>query len=156
MNIKLVIIGFISVFIFFLNSCVSIPKTNGYELILEGEKEYYVEIESVNVIIDRIRENDISTQFEQITETILHNKKTDIGELLSLDICINQRGFYKGLDKYNSIYLLYSLTDETGNVVFKQGYFVNSLKSLEQSVFQCELSEILVKKVNDFLKRRGN
>lgn len=134
--------------------CLSVPKKSGYAYFPQEKTSYVVAINSVNVIVDRVNENDLSEQFEQITESLI-NKGVDFedAEVLNLDICVNQRSFYRGLDKHTSIYMLYSLTDSRENTVFKQGYYAYTDRGLEQSPVQFKLSRRLAKSVNSYLKK---
>ena len=134
--------------------CLSVPKKSGYAHFPQEKTSYVVAINTVNVIVDRVNENDLSEQFEQITESLI-NKGVDFenAEVLNLDICVNQRSFYRGLEKHNSIYMLYSLTDSQENTVFKQGYYAYTDKGLEQSPVQFKLSKRLAKSVNSYLKK---
>ncbi len=139
-----------------LSGCLSIPKKSGYAHFPQEKTSYVVAINTVNVIVDRVNENDLSEQFEQITESLI-NKGVDFenAEVLNLDICVNQRSFYRGLDKHNSIYMLYSLTDSQENTVFKQGYYTYTDNGLEQSPVQYKLSRRLAKSVNSYIKKSG-
>lgn len=137
-----------------LSGCLSIPKKSGYSHLPAQKTNYVVAINTVNVIVDRVNENDLSEQFEQITESLINNSVDfEDAEVLNLDICVNQRSFYKGLDKHNSIYMLYSLTDSLENTVFKQGYYTYTDNGLEQSPVQYKLSKRLAKSVNSYIKK---
>ena len=125
----------LTVLCFLLASCVSIsgiPKEKQYSLVPDDSTDYRVEIDSVVVTKDAVKDNDLALQVYELSKTALADliNKNDNNKTLYLDIEIKQRSYYKGIKQKNSIFLFYSLLDEDGETSFNSSYLITSSDSI--------------------------
>ncbi len=131
-------------------SCASTSRS-GYEILPEQKTSYSVELGSIEVNVEHIEEDVFARQLSQIIESMLSVKPRPSSERLCLDVQINQRAYYENITQYNSIYTIYTLTDENGNCVLKNGIYKKTTDSIASSVLQCSLSEAMSDAVKSFV-----
>lgn len=137
-----------------LTSCVSlsgIPKENHYAAVLADSIDYRIDIDSVLVTKDAVKDNDLAFQVYELTKIALADiiNKNDSNETLCLDIEIKQRSYYKGIKQKNSIFLFYSLLDKDGKTSFSGSYLFTSSDSIESGWVEYKL----VNKINRNIRR---
>ncbi len=137
-----------------LSSCASTSRS-GYEILPEQKTSYSVEIGNIEVNVEHIEEDVLAAQLSQIMESMLAFNGSSDSEKLSLDVQINQRAYYENITQYNSIYTIYTLTDENGNCVLKNGIYKKTTDSIASSVLQCKLSEIMSNSIKSFILKSG-
>lgn len=140
-----------------LTSCVSlsgIPKEKHYATVLSGSTDYRIDIDSVVVTKDAVKDNDLALQVYELTKTALADiiNKSDSNETLYLDIEIKQRSYYKGLRQKNSIFLFYSLLDKEGKTSFNSSYLLTSSDSIESGWIEYKLVNKINRKVRRHLR----
>ena len=140
-----------------LTSCVSlsgIPKEKHYAAVLSGSTDYRIDIDSVVVTKDAVKDNDLALQVYELTKTALADiiNKNDSNETLYLDIEIKQRSYYKGLRQKNSIFLFYSLLDKEGKTSFNSSYLLTSSDSIESGWIEYKLVNKINRKVRRHLR----
>ena len=92
----------LTVLCFLLASCVSIsgiPKEKQYSLVPDDSTDYRVEIDSVGVTKDAVKDNDLALQVYELSKTALADliNKNDNNKTLYLDIEIKQMSYYRGI-----------------------------------------------------------
>ena len=105
---KKTVFACLTVLCFLLASCVSIseiPKEKQYSLVPDDSTDYRVEIDSVIVTKDAVKDNDLALQVYELSKTALADliNKNDNNKTLYLDIEIKQRSYYKGIKQKNSM-----------------------------------------------------
>lgn len=140
-----------------LTSCVSvlgIPKEKHYTAVLSDSTDYRIDIDSVVVTKDAVKDNDLALQVYELTTTALADiiNKSDSNKTLYLDIEIKQRSYYKGLRQKNSIFLFYSLLDKEGKTSFNSSYLLTSSDSIESGWIEYKLVNKINRKVRRHLR----
>lgn len=143
-----------------LTSCVSmfsIPKEKDYFILPEESSEYALSLDSIDVKKDTISDSELISQVQAISTTLLSDlfdKECD--NVLYLNMEIKQRTYYKGIRQQNSIYFVYSLTDEDDKVVFNSSYSLVCSDTIESSTIDYKLIEHMNKRIRSFLKKCEN
>lgn len=148
----------LTVLCFLLASCVSIsgiPKEKQYSLVPDDSTDYRVEIDSVVVTKDAVKDNDLALQVYELSKTALAEliNKNDNNKTLYLDIEIKQRSYYKGIKQKNSIFLFYSLLDEDGKTSFNSSYLITSSDSIESGWIEYKLVNKINRKIRRHLRK---
>ncbi|WP_147615566.1 hypothetical protein [Treponema pectinovorum] len=133
-----------------VSSCASFPKSSVNFILPQTKTEYRITLDEVEVNVEKVFEGDLSNQFWQICQSMLKNSK-NAENALRLSIKINQRSFSKALNEKTSLFMFYTLQDESGNFVFQKGYYKNIANSVLSSSVQHSLCRVLCADVNDYL-----
>ena len=157
---KKVIFCFSLIFCLLLTSCVSlfsIPKEKSYTVLPEESTVYTICIDSIDVKKDTITDSDLIDQVYNISQTLLSDliDKVDNYNVLNLQIELKQRSYFKGIRQQNSIFFVYSLFDEDGNILFNSSYSLVCSDTIESSTLEYKLLNHMNKKIRSFLKKSG-
>jgi hypothetical protein len=111
----------------------------------------------INVIIDRVREENIAGQVETIIQTWLDKKqnydlKTD-GPLF-LDVTMEQRSFIRNVEFYNTIYISCVLRDGEGTVYARENEYITGRRNLVISLEQYRIMKRIMGKLLKDQKKR--
>lgn len=141
-----------------LASCVSvsgIPKEKQYSVLPDSSADYRIEIDSVVVTKDAVKDNDLALQVYELSKTALADiiNKNNSNETLYLDIEIKQRSYYKGIKQKNSIFLFYSLRDEDGKTFFNSSYLLTCSDSIESGWIEYKLVNKINRKIRRHLRK---
>ena len=150
---KSVLLVFLPLVSFLLFSCISLPKSDGYEIYPDEPADYMVSIDSVSITIDYVEDKELESQAKDMMLTQFAGicEENDGCMPLVLNVTLSQRSFYKNIDQYNSIALSYTLTDSEGNVVVRQGYYKRTGDTVVSSTEQFDLLERMTKKIKDYI-----
>ena len=135
-----------------LLSCLSLPKESSFEKFEKDDAVYEILVGSVSVTKEQLEEIAIEKQMHEILSTMLLQKNADTeseveaeNKILYLDVEISQRSFLKSVDQINSIYVLYSLKDQNGELVLKKGLYKETKETVLSSTEQFRIAKRIVK-----------
>lgn len=146
---KKVLILILSILSLIFSSCFSIPKETSYTNIPDESLEYRIDLDDITVNLNLIRDEELSNQIRDIFSSMLCeeiNRET-YDSKLKLELQVNQRSYYKGINQFNSIYLNYRLTDEKNAVILNNCYFNRTTDSIDSSKIQYKLVSKVVKDI---------
>ena len=135
-----------------LLSCLSLPKESSFEKFGKDDAIYEILVGSVSVTKEQLEEIAIEKQMHEILSTMLLQKNADTeseveaeNKILYLDVEISQRSFLKSVDQINSIYVLYSLKDQNGELFMKKGLYKETKETVLSSTEQFRIAKRIVK-----------
>jgi hypothetical protein len=112
----------------------------------------------IEVIIDRVREENIAGQVETIIQTWLDRKQNydlETDEALFLDVTMEQRSFIRNVEVYNTIYISCALRDGQGRVYARENEYISGRRNLVTSPEQYRIMKRVMGKFLNDQKKRG-
>lgn len=135
-------------------SCGSVPfLSNGYVVIPENPTSYHIVSNSVEVIIDKVSDNDIANQILSICESTFPVLNAETENNLNLDITVNQRSFFYDINQKNSIFVVYSLSDNYGNIKLQKDFYFVTKSSIISGKEQYKITDKIKNDIKNFLKK---
>lgn len=141
-----IVVGFLFV------SCASMRRQNSKWVLPEYKTYYFVDISEISVTIDRISDEVISKQMEDMLKASINDKYSNSGEKLFLDVEINQRKYFSGMEEINSVYVSYKLWNENQEPLLSNGFYLGTKDSIVASIKQYQIVDVITRQVNSYIR----
>ena len=148
---------FIIAFLFASSSCVTKRQHSSWQNFPPVPFFYLYQIDKVSVIIDHVKEENITRQLSMIAETYLASKqnyKITNAQTILLDINVEQRSFMQNMEMYNSIFISCTAHDGEGIMYAKENEYISGrqtfISAAEQNII---ITRVLDRMISNQQKR---
>jgi len=148
---KIIMLFLLAGLIFTLSSCVTKRQHSSWQDYPPAPFFYNLKTEKVTVIVDHVREENISQQVFTIAGTYLEaqqQKYPKSGDTLLLEISIEQRSFMQNVEMYNSIFISCIVRDKEGNIYARENEYITGKQTF---VAAAEQNTIITRILNRIL-----
>lgn len=146
----------------FVCSC-TITKQIAYTQVSTPDVNYIIDTDCINfsVEIDYIKSDDIAKQMSQLLYSNFSNfnqtkaswpksmKKVPV----TVEVKVTQRSFMKDINQYNSIFVVYNIFDEEGNIIMQNCINRESKDTIISCIEQNKISKIITDNVTKYLSQ---
>jgi hypothetical protein len=151
---KILLLFLLICFLITLSSCVTSRQHGFWQAFPPVPFFYNYQIENVSVIIDHVREDNISKQVFLIAETHLASRQQEYqkyDKTLFLDINVEQRSFMQNMDMYNSIFVSFAAYDEEGTIYVRINEYISGKQTF---VAAAQQNTIITRILNRILREQ--
>lgn len=145
---KSVILLIVSILL--LTGCSTLRATDDDFPECSEMEPFYVTVSNIDVSVDYVNDITIASQIKTLIETQLAQQESEEYERkLFLDISIVQRGFIQNVEQKNSIFVLFTIKDETGNALFRLNKYMSGsatiISATDQYFYLTPMAKSLIK-----------